>query len=158
MGIDEELLLDVARMHHPLIPLLEEWDQAATDGHPYSPNPKFLGSTAVGGADADLLVSDLLVEIKTREQITNPWIRDTLFQLLGYALLDVDDVHGIRRVAILLPRQPCIAIWTLDDLLGRDADEALPELRDEFAGLLAGMLAERVGVDLSEEDELDDDE
>lgn len=140
MGIEDELLFDVHGMHKPLTPLLTEWAQAAADGHQYTPNPTFLGSTAVGGADADLAISDLLVDVKTREQITNPWIRDTLFQLLGYTLLDIDDSHGIRRVAILLPRQPYIAIWSLDDLFGRDADEALPELREEFASLLLELM------------------
>lgn len=155
MGIDEDLLFDVARMHKPLVPLLAEWKQAADKGYTYTPNPTFIGSHAVGGADADLVIGDLLIEIKTREQITNPWIRDTLFQLLGYALLDVDDAHGIRRVGILVPRQPYVAIWTLDDLLGRDAERVLPQLRDEFAGLLAQMLADRFGVDL---DDLEDDD
>jgi len=150
MGIDDELLVDVARMHKPLVPLLEEWKEAADQGYAYTPNPTFMGSPAVGGADADLVVGNLLIDIKTREQITNPWIRDTLFQLLGYALLDVDDAHGIRRVGILLPRQPYVAIWTLDDLLGRDTEEALPELRDEFADLLAQTLADRLGVDLND--------
>lgn len=154
-GIDEELLFDVARMHNPLLPLLEQWNEAANEGYGYTPNPTFMGSIAVGGADADLVIGDLLIDIKTREQIANPWIRDTLFQLLGYALLDIDDAHGIRRVGILLPRQPYVAIWALDDILGRDADEALPELRDEFAVLLARMLADRIRVDL---DELDEDE
>ncbi|SDS81086.1 hypothetical protein [Microterricola viridarii] len=157
MSIDEELIFDVAQMHKPLVPLLQEWDEAEADGRVYTPNPTFLGSNAVGGADADLVIDDLLVEVKTREQITNPWIRDTLFQLLGYALLDIDDLHGIRRVAILLPRQPYIAIWDLDDLLGRDADDALPELREEFAALLMGMMSNQPregGAD----DEFDDDE
>lgn len=157
MGIPEELLFDVARMHAPLAPLLEEWNVASSDGHDFTSNPTFLGSAAVGGADADLVVADLLVEIKTREQITNPWIRDTLFQLLGYALLDIDDSHGIRRVAILLPRQPYIAIWSLDDLLGRDADEALPELREKFASLLIEIVKNRLGK-AGEVDDLDEDD
>ncbi|MFB7894685.1 hypothetical protein ACFC1I_20950 [Microbacterium sp. NPDC056044] len=156
MGIDEELLFDVARMHKPLAPLLAEWKQAADEGYAYTPNPTFMGSHAVGGADADLVIGDLLIEIKTREQITNPWIRDTLFQLLGYALLDVDDAHGIRRLGILLPRQPYVAIWTLDELLGTDAERVLPQLRDEFAGLLAQMLADRLGVDLDAVEDDDD--
>lgn len=159
MSIDEDLLFDVARMHKPLAPLLAEWKKAADEGYTYTPNPTFMGSHAVGGADADLVIGDLLIEVKTREQITKPWIRDTLFQLLGYALLDVDDAHGIRRVGILLPRQPHVAIWTLDDLLGRDAERVLPQLRDDFAGLLARILADRLGVDLDDlanDDEIDD--
>ncbi|WP_144831122.1 hypothetical protein [Microbacterium sp. BH-3-3-3] len=151
MGIDENLLFDVARMHKPLVPLLDEWKGSAI---PVVSNPTFMGSLAVGGADADFIVGDLLVEIKTREQITSPWIRDTLFQLLGYTLLDVDDAHGIRRVGLLLPRQLHLQIWSLDELLGSDAEEALPEIRNKFAGLLTQILAGRLGVDL---DDIDDD-
>lgn len=140
MSIDESLLFDVARMHGPLSDLLAEWSREAAAGTPYEPNPTFLGSPAVGGADGDLVIGDLLVDVKTREKVTNPWLRDVLFQLLGYALLDIDDAHGIRRVGIMLPRQPRLQIWSLDELLGAEAEDALPVLREEFASLLIGMV------------------
>ncbi|WP_173921721.1 hypothetical protein [Agromyces sp. Marseille-P2726] len=143
MSIDAPLIFDIADMHKPLVPVLDEWNQAAAKGIAYVPNPTFLGSVAVGGADGDLVLNDLLVDVKTREEITNPWLRQSLFQLLGYALLDVEDSLGIRRVGILLPRQPYFSVWKLDDLLGKDAEDALPELRDRFAGLLSGMLRAR---------------
>lgn len=155
MSIEDPLILDIAQMHRSLTPLLEEWDEAISHGVRYTPNPSFLGSVAVGGADADLAISDLLVDFKTREEITNPWLRDSLFQLLGYTLLDLDDSLGIRRVAILLPRQPYIAIWTLDDLFGRNADEVLPELREEFAGLLAEIMSERLAEIAASSTEID---
>ena len=140
-------------MHKSLGPLLEEWNRAVSDDFDYTPNPTFPVALAIGGADADLAINDLLVDFKTREEITNPWLRDTLFQLLGYTLLDLDDSLGIRRVAILLPRQPYIAIWKLDDLLGRDADEVLPKLREAFAGVLATVLASQLGVHETEDKE-----
>ncbi|TFC38972.1 hypothetical protein [Cryobacterium sp. TMT2-14] len=155
MSIDDALIFDIAKMHKSLTPLLEEWNGAVSDGFDYTPNPTFPGALAIGGADADLAINDLLVDFKTREEITNPWLRDTLFQLLGYTLLDLDDSLGIRRVAILLPRQPYIAIWTLDDLLGRDADEALPKLREAFAGLLTTMLSSQLVEDETEDEETD---
>jgi hypothetical protein len=136
MGIDDALLFDIALMRRSIGPLLDEWNRSIAAGVEYVPNPTFLGSVAVGGGDADWVVGDLLVELKTREEITSPWLRDTLFQLLGYTLLDLDDSLGIRRVGILLPRQPFFAVWTLDDLLNEDADEALPRLRADFADLL----------------------
>jgi hypothetical protein len=144
MSIDESLIFDIAVMHKAVAPLLEEWNQDIAAGMQYRPNPGFLGSQAVGGADADWAIGDLLVDLKTREQITNPWIRDTLFQLLGYALLDLDDSLGIRRVGILLPRQPYFAVWSLDDLLNADASEALPRLRADFAVLLSELLELRL--------------
>lgn len=140
MSIDEPLLFDIAHMHSPIAQLLTDWNQAANDGLAYVPNPTFLGSVAVGGADGDLTIGDLLVDVKTREEITNPWLRDTLFQLLGYALLDLDDAHGIRRVGVMLPRQAHLQVWSLDELLGRDAGEALPQLRERFAGVLSEMM------------------
>lgn len=136
MNIDDSLLFDIALMRRAVEPTLDEWNRGIEAGVDYVANPRFLGSLAVGGADADWAVGDMLVELKTREEITSPWLRDTLFQLLGYALLDLDDSLGIRRVGILLPRQPYFAVWTLDDLLQRDADVALPRLRAAFAVLL----------------------
>lgn len=136
MGIDESLLFDVARMRNSIKPLLDEWNRDIEAGGFYVPNPRFLGSVAVGGADADWVVGDMLVDLKTREEITSPWIRDALFQLLGYALLDLDDSLGIRKVGLLLPRQPYFAVWTLDDLLQEDAGEAIQSLRGEFGVLL----------------------
>jgi len=140
MSIDSSLIFDIAVLHKTVSPALAEWNQNIAEGATYVPNPRFLGSSAVGGADADWAIGDTLVDLKAREKITNPWIRDALFQLLGYALLDLDDSLGIRKVAILLPRQPHFTVWTVDDLLGRDAEVALPELREEFAVLLAEML------------------
>jgi hypothetical protein len=136
MSIDDSLVVDIAVMRNAVGPLLDEWNRGIEAGGDYVPNPRFLGSVAIGGADADWAVGDVLVELKTREEITRPWIRDTLFQLFGYALLDLDDSLGIRRVGILLPRQPYFAVWTLDDLLDEDASEALPRLRADFAVLL----------------------
>lgn len=137
LNVEDSLLFDIALMRRAVEPLLDEWNRSIEGGVQYVPNPRFLGSVAVGGADADWVVGDMLVELKTREEITRPWLRDTLFQLLGYALLDLDDSLGIRRVGILLPRQPYFAIWDLDDLLQKDADAALPRLRANFAVLLA---------------------
>lgn len=139
MSIDDSLIIDIADMRDAVAPLLDEWKRGIEAGAVYAPNPSFLGSVAVGGADADWVVGDMLVDLKTREQITSPWIRDTLFQLLGYVLLDLDDSLGIRRVGILLPRQPYFAVWTLDDLLDEDASKALPSLRADFAGLLINL-------------------
>lgn len=146
MRVDETLLFDIARMHAPIAELLAQWTQEIAEGMEYEPNPTFLGSPAVGGADGALVISDLLIDVKTREQITNPWLRECLFQLLEYVLLDLD-VHGIRRVGILLPRQVHMQTWSLDELLGRDAEEALPELRDNFTELLAELLEDRIAVD-----------
>ncbi|MFI2563562.1 hypothetical protein [Paenarthrobacter sp. NPDC018779] len=137
MGIDESLLFDVSCMRNAVEPLIAEWNNDLESGNiDYVPNPDFLGSSAVGGADADWVVGDMLIELKTREVITNAWLRDVLFQLLGYVLLDLDDSFGIQRVGILLPRQPYFAVWSIPDLLRQDSQEALQSLRNDFASLL----------------------
>lgn len=137
---DELLSLDIAVMLRSAGPLLEQWNRDISSGVQYVPNPKFLGSAAVGGADADMVIQDLLLDFKARESITNPWVRDTLFQLLGYVLLDLDDSLGIRKVGLLLPRQPYFMGWSLDELFRRPAEEVLPELRADFAVLLTKQL------------------
>jgi hypothetical protein len=93
-------------------------------------NPTFEGSVDVGGADADLILGDCLIEIKTT---LNPrWDRDWLYQILGYVLLDYADRYQIRSIGIYLARQSVLICWPLDDVLTKLGDgRALPldELR-----------------------------
>lgn len=67
MSIEEPRLLDIARMHIPLSELLADWSRAAAEGLPYQPNQAFLAGLAVGGADGDLVIGDLLLDLKARE-------------------------------------------------------------------------------------------
>lgn len=140
MSIEEPRLLDIARMHIPLSELLADWSRAAAEGLPYQPNQAFLAGLAVGGADGDLVIGDLLLDLKAREKVTNPWLRGALFQLLGYALLDINDLYGVRRVGIMLPRQIHFQTWSLDELFGANSEEVLPGLREEFTALLREMV------------------
>jgi hypothetical protein len=93
-------------------------------------NPTFEGSPDVGGADADLILGDCLVEIKTT---LNPrWDRNWLYQLLGYVLLDYADCYQIQSIGIYLARQRVMIRWPLADVLAAASDgHALPlnELR-----------------------------
>jgi hypothetical protein len=66
-------------------------------------NPTFAGSAKVGGADADLVLGDTLVEIKTSTDVQKRF-RDILYQLLGYVLLDYPDEHSIRSVSVYFAR------------------------------------------------------
>lgn len=94
--------------------------------------PTFDGSLDVGGADADMILDGLLVDVKTT---TTPKIAaDMLHQLLGYVLLDYSDRHAVREVAIYLSRQRRLVRWPLDRLLENlGAPGGLPELRTAFA-------------------------
>lgn len=97
--------------------------------------PTFDGSAAIGGADADLIAGDVLVDVKAligrktsaggrRAQLS----ANTVYQILGYALLDDTDRYGLRRVAFYQARYGHLASWDLVDLLstlaGRPVDLA----------------------------------
>jgi hypothetical protein len=97
----------------------------------YLPNPGFLGSSLVGGADGDWIIGDTLVDCKTDQAITTTGLREHLLQLIGYALLDLDDWYQIRKVAIWYPRFGLLKTWSLDTLLSASSDELLPRLRAE---------------------------
>jgi hypothetical protein len=87
-----------------------------TNARPLVLNPKFEQSRALGGADADLIVGCLLIDLKAT---TTPGIvgRFELWQLLGYALADTDDKYGIRAVGIAALRWCSNISWPLGDLL-----------------------------------------
>jgi hypothetical protein len=96
--------------------------------------PVFALSAQVGGADADVIAGDLLVDFKATSTISIV-SRAELWQLAGYALADADDQYGIRRVGIAALRWR--RRWTidLDELLERLAGRRLTrgEARAEFA-------------------------
>jgi hypothetical protein len=100
-------------------------------------NPTFAGSNDIGGADADLIVDDCLIDIKATvlPKLDARW----LYQLVGYALLDYEDVYHLRAVGIYLARQGELIHWPLDSLLTAmsSATVRLPELRDRLKTLLA---------------------
>jgi hypothetical protein len=105
-------------------------------------NPSFSGSPLVNGADADLVVDDCLIELKTSARVVS--FADWLRQLLGYVLLDFDDVYGIRRVAVYAARMRTHVSFDLLDIIGdRPTDgqemafeERLKALRSEFRSML----------------------
>ncbi len=111
---------------------LEGWRAAVHRGANLVANPTFIGAPLVDGADGDLVIGETLVDCKTTEAVSNPWIRETLFQLIGYAILDLNDAHRIRNVAIWLPRRQAYQSWSLDELFGSPAETALPALRRDF--------------------------
>lgn len=111
---------------------LETWQQQLVGGDRYEPNPVFAGSELVGGADADWVIGDTLIDCKVYGSLTVPKLRDFVRQLLGYVMLDSDDSLGIRRVGIWLPRQMMMPSWSLARLLGGDPEDLLPSLRQGF--------------------------
>jgi hypothetical protein len=111
---------------------LETWQEQIAGGDRYEPNPGFGGSKLVGGADADWVIGESLIDCKVYGALTVPTLRNFIRQLLGYVMLDSDDSLGIRHVGIWLPRQMMTPSWSLARLLGGDPEELLPSLRQGF--------------------------
>ena len=93
---------------------------------PANLNPTFDYSHAVRGADVDLIINDMLIEIKTtvNPRITEKWV----WQLLGYALLDQSDQHGVRHVGFYMARQKRLVWWELDNLVIGSVDIWIKQL------------------------------
>ncbi|WP_280489891.1 hypothetical protein [Nocardia carnea] len=88
-------------------------------------------------ADADLIVDGVLIEVKTRLGAAN---RKTgqrsdslsladIYQVVGYALFDIEDMFGIHTVALYSARYGALHRWPLqqflDTLAGRPVDIAV---------------------------------
>ena len=100
-------------------------------------NPRFDGSRDVGGADADIIVDGVLIDIKAtvKPEIRSDWI----WQLLGYVLLDYSDRHRIDSIGLYLARQGELIKWDLDDAIrGLSSGEppSIEELRTRFRELV----------------------
>lgn len=88
-------------------------------------NPTFgKASALVGGADADLLVDDTLIDIKTVKE--DSFDREMFNQLLGYYTLhiiggigEVDSKPTIRRVAVYFSRHAHLHTIALDEVVDR---------------------------------------
>lgn len=86
-------------------------------------NPTFgKGSTLVGGADADLIIDDLLIDIKTTQFqcLTD----DHFHQIIGYYTLykigGIDGVpphHEIKRLGVYSSRYACLHIVKVEDII-----------------------------------------
>jgi hypothetical protein len=90
--------------------------------------PTFDGSLDVGGADADLILDGVLIDLKSTSKckLTSVILR----QLIGYWLLDYSDCYALKKVAIYFTRYA--AFWTMDisELLHLCGFESEGRLRD----------------------------
>jgi hypothetical protein len=103
-------------------------------------NPHFRLSTALGGADADVIHSDTLRDWKSTASAGIVG-REELWQLISYALADTEDEYGIRRVEIGALRWRSGVGWPLLELLADLSTgpwEDLADLRRSFADVVAG--------------------
>jgi hypothetical protein len=107
--------------------------------------PTFDGHLA---ADADLIVAGLLIDIKAGcggrarlDGTRSPSLAATdVYQLLGYALLDLSDRYALHSVGIYSARFGHLVQWPLTELIrqatGR-TDLGLLALRQQFGDLLS---------------------
>lgn len=91
-------------------------------------NPTFgVASQVVGGADADLILDDMLVDVKSSKNFVLE--RFAFDQLLGYVLLarigGIDDAPmgdlTIKRVGIYFSRYGVLVSWSLADIVPEQA-------------------------------------
>ncbi len=120
-------------------------DNADVLERPVILNPTFDGSASVGGADADMIVDDCLVDFKLTIDSELKKLGDWLYQLLGYTLLDYRETYRIRGVALYLPRQRTWLRWSIEDLIDKlsDHDSPIPpQSNDEIGTALGNLRAE----------------
>lgn len=114
---------------------------------PFDLGPTFAGS-AFCKADADLIASGCLLDLKTRIGERNARTKrchDDLrnvdvYQMLGYALFDLDDEYGITRLGIYSSRYGHLTTWGLVDFIERIACRSvdIEEERARVRYLLSG--------------------
>ncbi len=104
-------------------------------------NPTFgRASQMVGGADADVVLDDLLVEVKTTKHFTLE--RMTVHQLIGYVLLgriagmhrDPESVERVARIGVYSARYATLVTWPLDSVV---AERMLSKAAEWFHAHLA---------------------
>jgi hypothetical protein len=112
----------------------------------WATGPTFAGAKLMS-ADADIITAGLLVELKTGLGDKRPdgtrrcgLDRATLYQLIGYVLLDFDDEFDLNEVGLYAARYGYLAVWHLEELLHEVAGRPihLPNEREELRILLAG--------------------
>jgi len=97
--------------------------------------PKFTGSALIK-ADADLIAAGLLLELKTDSKLSLGIT--TMFQMIGYALLDFDDTYQLTMMGTFSARYAYLETWDIGTLLNElaDQDVSLACIRQEFRQLL----------------------
>lgn len=99
--------------------------------------PAFAGSPDVGGADADLIIDGLLIDVKGTVAPSRLG-KAEFYQLLGYTLLDYENEYRIDKLGFYLSRFGRLITWPVDEyltLLG--SSRSLAGLRTECEEVLA---------------------
>ncbi len=118
-----------------------ECDDPVLSQSPTVLNPTFAGSIELGGADADLILGNTLIDIKTTKK--GKPNRPQYWQIVGYALADYTDEYSIDRLGFYYARYGALVTWELADLLQRLAGKpiSVERVRSDFRVLLGELPA-----------------
>ncbi len=110
-------------------------------------NPTFMGSGDIGGADADFILGETLVDLKSSRR-PRPIGRKEVWQLLGYVLLDYRDEYGIRSVGFDFPRHGLTRCWPVEALMAQLSGKScpLPDWRRKFRRVVRAMQRQARGL------------
>lgn len=86
-------------------------------------NPTFLYSKLYGGADADLIIDDILIDIKTT--IVDQFTKDYIHQLIGYYTLCKLENKNINKIGIYFARHNHLELIDIDKLIKIDEFDEL---------------------------------
>jgi hypothetical protein len=136
----DEVCGDIASLtqatRNTLLPIIEV-------RNPIALGPTFAGSRAVKGADADIIAGGLLIDLKASAGTQRSdgsrrcsLGKETIYQLLGYVLLDWDDSFALECVGIYAVRFDYLRLWSIDQFLaelriGRP-EKGIEEIRRAF--------------------------
>jgi hypothetical protein len=103
---------------------------------PIIANPTFLGSGDVGGADADLIIDNTLIDIKSTKNKSLEKI--AAYQLVGYVLLDYEDEYEISHLGFYMSRIPALVVWPAEHSVEvmSNGEETIESLRSELRHFL----------------------
>ncbi|MBO3458469.1 hypothetical protein G7B40_025085 [Aetokthonos hydrillicola Thurmond2011] len=93
-------------------------------------NATFSLSNCIGGADAQIICSNVLIDVRTSAK-SQPFTLENLYQQISYCLLDTDDMYSIRQLVWYYSRQQALFIYPIEKLFRN-----LPSLRKEFADMI----------------------
>lgn len=135
-SIPSAMLTDISNLRAANQEQIEQWRDIIYEGADYMENPHFTGAYLVGGADGDWFINGTLFDCKVKDIIKAPWVRQVVMQLLGYLILDLDDDYETERIGIWLPRQAVVKTWTIEEIVGDEANEMLTKARLDVQGIL----------------------
>ena len=121
-------------------------------------HPTFDGSPDVGGADAQAIMGDMLIDVRCSRK-REPFSMSDLYQQFMYCVLDYSDQYKLKRIGWYFVRQQALLVVPLDRIV-RDMEKARKDwqafLRPRigegvFAEYALAKLADKLGLPVPED-------